>query len=59
MELTHKLVEFFTGEEFFEKGESARLSFSPSELRKIVSLMNEIAKLKAEIKHLRRCKKEF
>ena len=51
-ELTNIISRFFSGEEFAQNGDQARLELSPSDLRKIVRLMNENAKLKATIKKI-------
>ena len=48
-DLAHKLAQFFSGEDFGENGEDARLKFTPAELRKIAYLMTENARLKAEL----------
>ena len=51
-ELTNIIARFFSGEEFAQNGDQARLELSPSDLRKIVQLMNENAKLKGTIKKI-------
>ena len=48
-DLTHKMVQFFSGEDFAENGEDARLELTPAELRKITYLMTENARLKTEL----------
>ncbi len=50
--LTHKLTQFFSGEDFAEHGDDARMELTPSELRQISNLMTENAKLKAKLKSL-------
>ncbi len=49
-DLTHKMAQFFSGEDFAEHGDDARLEFTPSELRQICKLMDENAKLKNDLK---------
>ena len=51
-ELLRKIANFFTGEEFFEKEEDARLEMTPSDLRQIVDIVRENTRLKAEIKRI-------
>lgn len=48
-DLAHKLTQFFSGKDFGENGEDARLELTPAELRKIAYLMTENARLKAEL----------
>ena len=59
-DLTHKMAQFFSGEDFAEHGDDARLEFTPAELRQIISekkslgirysnLMTENARLKAKL----------
>lgn len=50
-ELVNKIAIFFGGEDFYEKGEEARLEFSPSELREINSLIIENSRLKEKLKN--------
>ena len=47
--LTHKMAQFFSGEDFAENGEDARLKLTPAELRQISNLMTENARLKAKL----------
>ena len=51
-DLTHKMAQFFGGENFAERGDDARLELTPAELRKISNLMTENARLKAKLKKL-------
>ena len=46
-DLTHKIAQFFAGEDFAEHGDNARLAFTPAELRKISDLMTENIRLKS------------
>lgn len=48
-DLTHKMAQFFSGEDFAEHGDDARLELTPAELRQISNLMTENARLKAEL----------
>lgn len=48
-DLTHKIAQFFSGEDFAEHDESARLELTPTELRQISSLITENARLKAKL----------
>lgn len=48
-DLAHKLAQFFSGEDFGENGEDARLELTPAELRKIAYLMTENARLKSKL----------
>lgn len=48
-DLTHKIVQFFSGEDFAEHGDDARLELTPAELRQICNLMRENARLKTEL----------
>ena len=48
-DLTHKIVQFFSGEDFSEHGDDARLELTPVELRKILNLMTENARLKTKL----------
>ncbi len=47
--LTPKIVQFFSGEDFAEHGDDARLELTPTELRQISNLMTENAKLKTKL----------
>ena len=47
--LTHKMAQFFNGEDFAEHGDDARLELTPAELRQISNLMRENARLKTNI----------
>lgn len=49
-DLTHKMAQFFSGEDFAEHSEDARLEFTPSELRQICKMMDDNAKLKNDLK---------
>lgn len=40
-DLTHKMAQFFSGEDFAEHGDDARLELTPAELRQISNLMTE------------------
>ena len=51
-DLIKKMADFFTSEEYFEKGENARLKLSPDDVR----CMNEIIKTYGYICHV--CKVE-
>lgn len=51
-ELTNKMIQFFSGEDFIEHGDNARLELSPAELRKISSLMTENTKLKQKLEFI-------
>lgn len=48
-DLIHKIAQFFSGEDFAEHDESARLELTPTELRQISSLITENARLKAKL----------
>lgn len=48
-DIVHKITQFFSGEDFGENGEDARLELTPDELRKIAYLMTENARLKTEL----------
>lgn len=48
-ELTDKLAQFFKGEDFAEHGDNARLVLTPVELRQILNLMTENARLKTKL----------
>lgn len=48
-DLTHKMIQFFSGEDFAEHGDDARLELAPAELRQISNLMTENARLKTEL----------
>lgn len=48
-ELTSKMAQFFSGEDFAEHGDDARLELTPAELRQISNLMTENARLKTEL----------
>lgn len=48
-DLTHKMAKFFSGEDFAEHGDDARLELTPAELRQISNLMTENAKLKTKL----------
>jgi len=48
-DLTHKMAQFFSGEDFAEHGDNARLELTPTELRQILNLMAENARLKTEL----------
>lgn len=48
-ELTHKMAQFFSGEDFAEHGDDARLELTPTELRQISNLMTENARLKTKL----------
>jgi len=48
-DLTHKMAQFFSGEDFAENGEDARLELTPAELRQISNLMTENARLKTKL----------
>lgn len=48
-DLTHKMAQFFSGEDFTEHGEDARLELTPAELRQISNLMTENARLKTKL----------
>ena len=50
-DLIHKMAEFFKSEEFFEKGEDARLKLSPDDVR----CMNEIIKALPSVKPQESC----
>ncbi len=52
--LTHKMVQFFSGEDFAEHGDEARLELTPAELRQISNLMTENAKLKTELDFIKK-----
>lgn len=47
--LTHKMAQFFSGEDFAERGDDARLELTPAELRQISNLMTENARLKTKL----------
>ncbi len=47
--LTHKMAQFFSGEDFAEHGDDARLELTPAELRQISNLMTENARLKTKL----------
>lgn len=47
--LTHKMAQFFRGEDFAEHGEDARLELTPAELRQISYLMTENVRLKTKL----------
>lgn len=49
-DLTHKIAQFFSGGNFAEHGDDARLEFAPAELRQICKLMDENARLKNDLK---------
>ena len=38
-DLIKKMADFFTGEEFYEKGEDARLELSPDDVRCVIQLI--------------------
>ena len=48
-DLTHKMIQFFSGEDFAVHGDDARLELTPAELRQISNLMTENAKLKTKL----------
>lgn len=48
-DLTYKMVQFFSGEDFAEHGDNARLELTPAELRQISNLMTENARFKTEL----------
>lgn len=48
-DLTHKMAQFFSGEDFAEHGEDARLELTPAELRQISNFMTESARLKTKL----------
>ena len=48
-DLTHKMAKFFSGEDFAEHGDNARLELTPAELRQISNLMTENARLKTKL----------
>ena len=48
-DLTHKMAQFFSGEDFAEHGDNARLELTPAELRQISNLMTENARLKTKL----------
>lgn len=48
-DLTHKMAQFFSGEDFAEHGDDARLELTPAELRQISNLMTENARLKTKL----------
>ena len=52
-ELISKMALFFSGEDFAEHGDDARLELTPSELRQISKLMTENARLKTELDKLK------
>jgi len=43
-DLIKKMADFFTSDEFYEKGEDARLELSPDDVRCMCSLIQEISK---------------
>lgn len=47
--LTNKIAKFFSGEDFAEHGDDARLELTPAELRQISNLMTENARLKTKL----------
>lgn len=49
-DLIKKMADFFKGEEFYEKGEDARLELSPDDVRCICYLIQQIRKDKEDIK---------
>lgn len=51
--LVHKMAEFFRGEDFYTKGEDARLELTPEELRSISALLSENARLISKNKMLK------
>ena len=54
-DLIHKMAEFFTSEEFFEKGEDARLELSPDDVRCMNELIHTIGLVKAA-PNMQQCK---
>lgn len=52
-DLTHKMAEFFRGEDFYTKGEDARLELTPEELRLISAWLSENARLISKNKLLK------
>ena len=48
-DLTHKIAQFFSGEDFAKHGEDAKLELTSAELRQISNLMTENARLKTKL----------
>ena len=48
-DLTHKMAQFFSGENFAKHGDNARLELTTAELRQISNLMTENARLKTKL----------
>ena len=48
-DLTHKMAQFFSGEDFAEHSDDARLTLTPAELRQISNLITENARLKTKL----------
>ena len=46
--LLKKIADFFKSEEYYEKGEDARLKLSPDDVRCVNNLIHELWKYKAE-----------
>ena len=49
-DLIKKMADFFKGDEYYEKGENARLELSPDDVRCMSNLIHELGKYKAEKK---------
>lgn len=47
-DLIKKMADFFKGDEYYEKGEDARLELSPDDVRCMSNLIHELEKYKAE-----------